>query len=218
MALSAPEVILALSSRKDELEEAAMSTAVAPEQQLMTAEEFFEFCQRPENRDRHLELERGKIVEMPPPGERHGVVCWNAAGLLWMFALHRGKGVACTNDTGLVLEREPDTVNGPDVLFFDKLVRYDQLAIGYPQEMPHLVVEVLSPSARHSKVVRRVSRLLRKGVALVWVLDPEDRSVTVYRAGREAVVLSDTDEVTGEDVIPDLRLKVADFFKLPGGG
>lgn len=193
-----------------------MSTAVAPEQQLMTAEEFFDFCQLPENRDRHLELERGRIVEMPPPGERHGAVCWNVAGLLWSFAFQRGKGVACSNDSGLILEREPDTVNGPDVLFFDKLLRYDQLKIGYQADMPQLVVEVLSPSARHTRVVRRVARLLQKGVALVWILDPEERSLAVHRAGREAVVLSENDEVTGEDVIPDLRLKVADFFKLPG--
>jgi Uma2 family endonuclease len=193
-----------------------MSTAVAPEQQLMTAEEFFEFCQRPENRDRHLELERGRIVEMPPPGERHGVVCNNAGRILGNFAFQRRRGVVCSNDTGLILEREPDTVNGPDVLFFDKVVRYDQLAIGYQQTMPHLVVEVLSPNARHSKVVRRVGRFLAKGVTLVWVLDPEDRTLTVYRTGREPIVLDDDKEVTGEDVLPDLRLKVADFFKLPG--
>jgi Uma2 family endonuclease len=216
MALSAPEVILALASRKDELEEAAMSTAVAPEQQLMTAEEFFEFCQRPENRDRHLELERGRIVEMPPPGERHGVVCAIAAWLLLNFAFQRGKGVVCSNDTGLILEREPDTVYGPDVLFFDKACRYDELNIRYQEAAPQLVIEVLSPNARHSKVVRRVGRFLAKGVVLVWVLDPEDQTLTVYRDGRRPIVLDNDTEVTGEDVLPDLRLKVADFFKLPG--
>jgi hypothetical protein len=38
----------------------------------------------------------------------------------------------------------------------------------------------------------------------------------VHRAGREPIVLESDQEVTGEDVIPDLRLKVADFFAMPG--
>jgi Uma2 family endonuclease len=138
-----------------------MATMVAQEPRLLTAEEFFEYCQRPENSDRHLELERGRIVEMAPPGERHGIVCCNGAGLLRNFGFQRHKGVVCSNDTGLILEREPDTINGPDVLFFDRVSRYDQLQVGYQDELPQLVIEVLSPHARHSKVVRRVNRLLR---------------------------------------------------------
>src|SRR5437764_972215 len=37
-----------------------MSTASA---KLMTAEEFYDFCHRPENRDRHFELDQGEVVE-----------------------------------------------------------------------------------------------------------------------------------------------------------
>jgi Uma2 family endonuclease len=48
------------------------------------------------------------------------------------------------------------------------------------------------------------------------VVDPEVRSVTVYRPGQIMVVLDDTEELTGEDVLPDFRCRVADFFRLPG--
>ena len=45
-----------------------MSTLVTS--QRMTAEEFFDWCSRPENRDRHFELDRGEVVEVSRPGER----------------------------------------------------------------------------------------------------------------------------------------------------
>jgi Uma2 family endonuclease len=50
----------------------------------------------------------------------------------------------------------------------------------------------------------------------VWVLDPDDRTLTVFRSGKEPVEFKADQEVTGEDVLPDLCIKVADFFALPG--
>jgi hypothetical protein len=40
--------------------------------------------------------------------------------------------------------------------------------------------------------------------------------ITVYRTGREPLIFSESDEITGEDVLPELRLRVTDFFKMPG--
>src|SRR5205085_9704237 len=94
---------------------------------LLTADEFFEFCRRPENRDRHFELERGRIVEMSLPGERHGVVCGNAAGLFWNFTRQRKKGYTCLNDTGLIVEKDPDTVRRADLAFYDEVRQYGEL-------------------------------------------------------------------------------------------
>ena len=99
--------------------------------QRMNAEEFFDWCNRPENRDRHFELERGEVLEMSLPGERHGFVCLNVGRILGNYAYQRRKGYACGNDTGLILERNPDTVRGPDVVFYDQVRRYDDLKAGY---------------------------------------------------------------------------------------
>jgi Uma2 family endonuclease len=48
------------------------------------------------------------------------------------------------------------------------------------------------------------------------VLDPEARNVTVYRPGKEEKVVLENEELTGEDVLPDLRVRVAELFALPG--
>ncbi|MCC6420688.1 MAG: hypothetical protein IT429_20815 [Gemmataceae bacterium] len=36
-----------------------------------------------------------------------------------------------------------------------------------------------------------------------------------HRPGKDLYVVDETDELTGEDVLPDLRYRVADFFTLP---
>jgi Uma2 family endonuclease len=65
-------------------------------------------------------------------------------------------------------------------------------------------------------VNRRIIQFLKRGVPLVWLVDPEVRTVTVYQPGKELYLVDDTEEVTGEDVLPDLRFRVADLFAMPG--
>jgi Uma2 family endonuclease len=190
-----------------------MATA---ETKLMTAEEFYAWAHRPENYDKNCELVRGEVVEMPQPEKRHGFVCGNAVGILRNFAGRRKKGYVCSNDTGVVVARDPDTVRGPDVTFFDDVTRYEDLEEKYGETPPLLAIEVLSPTDTMGKVSRRIRDQLRFGTALVWVVDPEARNVTVYRPGREPYVVEETEELAGEDVLPDFRCRVAEFFAMPG--
>jgi Uma2 family endonuclease len=190
-----------------------MATAAT---KLMTAAEFFDWVHLAENRDRHFELEQGEIVEMSLPGERHGVVCGNAAWILGSYTRTRRKGYLCSNDTGLLLEEDPDTVRGADVTLYDEQRRYEDLEAKYSAKLPKLAVEVLSPNDYPGKTMRRVTQFLKKGIALVWLVDPEARNITVFRPGQEPVVLEEGDELTGMDVLPDFRCRVADFFAVPG--
>jgi Uma2 family endonuclease len=66
--------------------------------------------------------------------------------VLGNYEYQRYKGNPCSNNTGLILERNPDTVRGPDVVFYDQVRRYDDLKPGYSDKPPTLAVEVLSPN------------------------------------------------------------------------
>ena len=72
-----------------------------------TVEEYWEFGNRPENRHRHLELDGGRIVEMPGSKPLHGVLCGLICRLLWRWVDGNGPGSVLPNDTGLVLGRDP---------------------------------------------------------------------------------------------------------------
>ena len=190
-----------------------MATATTPK---MTAEEFYEWANRPENEDRRFELEDGEPVEMPSPGEAHAMVCWFVIKVLTDFVVRRGGGQILTNDCGLIVRRGPDTVRGPDVILFLETRTPDEAARGPVDRVPPLVVEVFSPSDRPGKLNRRIDQYHRRGVPLVWVVYPEERTVNVCRPNEFPRVLDETDELTGNGVLPDFSCRVADLFSLPG--
>jgi Uma2 family endonuclease len=181
----------------------------------MTAEEFWEWASRPENQDTLYELENGEPIAMPPPAEFHGVVCSLIAFVLWKYIARRGKGYVCSNDTGLLIRRNPDTVRGPDLMLIEEPLRFDQLSRKFTERVPRLVVEVLSPHDQHTKTTRRVGQYLKRGIPLIWVVDPELRSVTICRADGFPQVVDETEELTGEEILPDFRCRVTEFFTGP---
>lgn len=128
----------------------------------------------------------------------------------------KGKGYIASNDSGVILERDPDTVRGPDVALDDDAEAFADLHPKYGEHPPILAVEVLSPNDRADRVIEKINDYLRNGVRLVRVINPATRSVTVYQPDQPQVRLDETQELTGGAVLPDFRCRVVDFFLLPG--
>ncbi|MFO0851977.1 MAG: Uma2 family endonuclease [Gemmataceae bacterium] len=188
----------------------------APITTPMTAEEFFDWANRPENAGRRLELNAGEVEEMPSPGEAHALVCWLVIKLLTEYVVRRGRGHLLTNDCGLIVRRGPDTVRGPDVMLFLDDLTLQQARRGHTDRTPPLVVEVMSPSDTLPKIGRRVGQYLDRGAGLVWVVDPDLRAVYVHKPDEYMKVFDGDDELTGNGVLPDFSCRVADLFTLPG--
>lgn len=191
-------------------------SATTTAKKLMTAEEFCDWVHQPEQADKWFELVRGEVIELPPPFKLHGVVCYNISRILGNFLFERGKGYLTGNDSGVILERDPDTVRGPDVALYEAAETFAELHPKYGEAPPRLAIEVLSPNDRANRVLRKINDYLRCGVALVWVIDPEIRTLTVHQPGKSQVELTADQEVTGEEVLPGFRCRVGDFFALPG--
>jgi Uma2 family endonuclease len=191
-----------------------MSAPVATKR--MTAEEFLDWVQRPENDNRWFELVRGEVIEMPAPTKPHGVVCSNMVWLLGSYVRQRNYGYLTSNDSGVILERDPDTVRGPDVALYEDAQSFEDLHPKYGEVPPLLAVEVLSPGDRINKVLRKISDYLRNGVRLVWLIDPEERTLTAFAPGMPPVPLDSTGDLSGEDVLPGFRCRVAELFAIPG--
>lgn len=183
---------------------------------LMNAPEFLDWVHREENRGKFFELERGEVIEMPPPTKFHGFVCGNVSRILGVFAANRRKGYVCTNDAGVIVEENPDTVRGPDISFYEDEQTAADMDRGYAVVPPTLSVDVLSPNERINRVAVRVAQLLNRGVKLVWVIDPEARDVCVYRPDHDPYVLTESDEMSGDEVLPDFRCRVSELFAMPG--
>jgi Uma2 family endonuclease len=182
---------------------------------LMTAEEFLEFVERPENDERSFELVRGEVIELSRPKLPHGVVCNNAGRILGNYTFTRRKGYVVSNDTGVILERDPDTVRGPDLAYFEGVRTFADVPDTWAVTPPRVAVEVLSPNDRADQVNDKLTDYLANGVELVWLIDPSCRTITVYTANSGPRVFTENDTLTGGDVLPGFRCKVADFFFMP---
>jgi len=191
-----------------------MSTDVTT--QRMTAEQFCDWTHLPENDDRWFELVRGEVIELPPPMKPHGVVAIQVGRILANYAEKMGKGYLTGNDSGVILERDPDTVRGPDIAYYEDATTFAELHPKYGETPPRLAVEILSPNDRAKQVTRKITDYLNNGVELVWLLDPEDRIVTVYRPDKKPVDLRGDQPLSAEPVLPGFQCRVSDFFRLPG--
>jgi Uma2 family endonuclease len=196
--------------------EAVMSTVAAP-RKGMTALRFRDWAGSPENVNRWFELVRGEVIELPVPTRRHGIICMNVARALDSYVQGRRKGYLTINDAGVILGRNPDTVRGPHVAVYDDDPS-DESESGYSDVAPVLAVEVLSPSDPADYITRKLTDYLQHGVQIVWILDPERQSVTVYRPEKTPQLLQGSQKLVGEDVLPGFAYRVSDFFRLPRSG
>jgi Uma2 family endonuclease len=179
------------------------------QKKLLTAEEFFLL---PEPGDgSQQELVRGEIITMPPPGGLHGVTCLKTGRRIGNFVEDQDRGTVTCNDTGFVTERGPDTVRGPDISYWSK-ARLQEVPVGYIEISPDMLVEVPSPSNTSKKIRAKLKEFFDKGVRLVWVIAPEDRTLTIYRTPDEGRLLHETATVTGEDVLPGFTCRVSDLL------
>lgn len=177
-------------------------------QTLMTAEEFLAL---PGEVPR--ELVRGEVVEMSPPGARHGVVCANITMLLKNWARGKQAGAVLSNDAAVVTERDPDTVRGPDVQF----IAVGRLGPDFPptgslEIPPDLVIEVVSESDRWHDVITKVDEFLDAGVQEVWVVDPKGQFVEVFRTESRPRRIDLGGEIESPQILPGFRCSVSEFF------
>jgi Uma2 family endonuclease len=177
--------------------------------QLITAEEFFLMPEPPDGS--RQELVRGEIITMPPPGGLHGVCCSKIVRRVGNFVDDNDRGTVACNDSGFITERGPDSVRGPDVAFWSK-GRLKEVPVGYFEMAPDLAVEVLSPSNTTKQILTKLGEYFAKGVRMVWVVSPEDRTVTIYRNEQEGRLLHETATIDGEDVLPGFRCRVSDLL------
>lgn len=158
-----------------------------------------------------LELIRGVDIVLPPPKGSHGIVCQRIGRFLGNFVEPAKLGWVTTNDTGVVLERGPDTVRGPDVAFWSNK-RQPTMPEGYFEMPPDIAVAVLSPDDRRGDVRAKIKEFVFYSVPLVWLVDPELRLVTVYRRSMRGVEFEGEDTLDGGDVLPGFSCKVSDLF------
>lgn len=104
-------------------------------------------------------------------------------------------------------------IRKPDVSVIRKdRITPDLWECGFVPIAPDLAVEVLSPNDLAYDIEEKVEEYLRAGVLLVWVIDSENRIVTIHRKDGSTSRLRNGDELTGENVVPGFVCRVNELF------
>ena len=161
------------------------------------------------------ELIRGVLCETMATGQEHGETVMKLGYRMMAIIEPRKLGRLTASDSGVRLERDPDTVRDPDIAFFSAEKIPPGVRIrGYAEVVPDLVVEIESPSDSLHEVNDKARMWLSYGVSLVWVVHLDSRTVDVHREGRRVSRLTESDILDGEDVLPGFACAVGDFFDI----
>src|SRR4051812_24599447 len=177
------------------------------EDSLMTGEELL---LRPDLNP--CELVNGRVVPTMPTGDEHGDVESELGMRLRAYGKESKRGRAVGGEVGIYIRRNPDTVRAADLVFISRERDLRPRSKGYFEIAPELVVEVLSPDDRMSRVKDKLRDYFSAGVQVVWVVDPALRGVLVHRSLTDFTVLDDRQILTDEELLPGFSVPVAELF------
>ena len=178
----------------------------------VTEDEFERFVMLPENRDQNFEYIAGEIVEVVSNGDSSR----KAANLIIFVGSH-----VKANRLGRITGADGGyKVSGEDYIPDAAFMSYARQPIAsddaYNPLAPDLAIEVLSPGNtdtpnERDKMLRKIGNYLAAGTVL-WLVDPEQKTVDVYISGQPRKTLRIGEFLEGGNVLPGFRLAVADIF------
>lgn len=165
--------------------------------------------------DKLFELIHGQLVEK----QLGFLAIWVATRIAFLIESHVStprRGYGCTELPINCFPWIPNHGRRPDVAYYHR----ERLPAGQPTEdpltvAPNLVVEVLSKNDEAIDVDVKVEEYLRAGVEIVWIVNPQTRTVRIHRLDGSAALLHERDTITGDTVLPEFKSVVADFFPPP---
>lgn len=81
---------------------------------------------------------------------------------------------------------------------------------------PDLAVEILSDSNTAREIERKREDFFASGTRLMWVVEPELRTVEVFTSPADRELLREGDTLTGGDVLPGFALQIREWFESAG--
>ena len=161
--------------------------------------------------NRLFELIDGTLVEKPM-GYRESVLALAIASALRAFVVPRKLGLVSGPDG--MMRLLPGLVRIPDVAFVSR----ERLPGGHmpeqpiPDLVPDLAIEVLSSTNTQQEMLHKRLDYFHAGVRLVWIFDPDARTVDQYVEPKHATTLHEGQTLDGGDVLPNFTVSLSDLF------
>lgn len=175
------------------------------------------------NHEGPFEFVDGEIIPAAPQVARSGRVGGRFFRKLAGYVENHDLGEVFIETPFVLTLDNPNWVKGSrvsDVMFYskEKLAALEQAVPDWEDKpligVPDFVAEVISPTDKFTEVSLKVTRYLQDGVRLLWIINPQQKMVTVYTSGsdQQTIVSDLNSSLNGGDVIPGFSIKLADLF------
>jgi len=162
-------------------------------------------------------LIRGQLREKPMTVRNrwHSLILVNIGYWLkaWLREQPPPRGQVLGGEAGCRLRRSPDSTVGIDLVYVSaEIAAQESDETTLIDGAPILAVEILSPSDKQEEIDEKVDTYLEAGVRVVWVVDPHDRTVLIYRPQAEPELFNVRQELSGDPELPGFRVAVSEIF------
>lgn len=165
-----------------------------------------------DHEDRLYELVEGTLVEK--------IMGYPESHVAMRLGRRLGAFAEDEHDLGIVggadgiVRLMPKLVRIPDISFvsWKRLPTRECPSDPIPDLVPNLAAEVLSEGNTFKEIARKIKEYFFAGVELVWIVDPETRTVDVYTAPDQCVHLTENDTLDGGAVLPGFALPLRELF------
>ena len=159
------------------------------------------------------ELRAGKLFDTAPLDAGHISAANKIEESLRLYVLSRQLGLVKGIGTGVLLQRNPDTIRAPHIMY----VPVSALPEGpgskkYIETIPEWVCEIITPDDYQCTVFDKTNMWLWHGVLMVVEAYPAERSVLVHRKGVPFETLTGDDALDGGGVLPGFSLPLSEIF------
>ena len=178
----------------------------------MSDDEFYAFCAA--NPDLRIErTAEGEIEIMPPTGFETSNRNMDLSSQLQVWTKRDGRGKAFDSNVEYILPS--GAARSPDASWVlrSRLAKLTaEQKKKFPPLCPDFVVELRSPSDRLAQVQAKMREWIANGAKLGWLIDPEARSVYIYRPGQTTERLINPRRVEGDGPVAGFVLEMADIW------
>jgi Uma2 family endonuclease len=170
-----------------------------------------EFLQLPETKPAS-EYINGEIIPKPIPQGKHSTL--------------RGESVTVINNVtesqsiALALPELRCTFNGRSIIPDVSVFTWNRIPLDDNGDIanvftsyPDWTIEILSPDQNQTKVTNNILHSLNAGCQMGWLIDPDEKSVLVYPAGKQPIFCQEPEQLLPvPEFMGDFRLSIQELF------
>ncbi|MEN9518668.1 MAG: hypothetical protein RLZZ381_1256 [Cyanobacteriota bacterium] len=194
-----------------------METISVPKGFKVTPEQFEQLAYAEQLARMEL-TKNGELIIMSPTGGTAGRKNRRLTQQIGVWTDRDGTGEAFDSSTTFVLPN--GARRSPDVSWIE-LDRWNRLTQaqqdGFPPVVPDFVIELVSPSdlknQRYEDLQAKMQEYLDNGVQLGWLIEPEAKTVEIYRTSKPVEILNNPQTLSGENVLPGFILDLNNILR-----